>query len=368
MPRRWALFAAPRGPHLGLRSGQGLAEMNDEMTPRTGIAAQMSTYPMDVRHLEYLLPHQIRALSGMVDRFVVTIDTHQSRSGRYRVNNFAENLARTRELITEAGKSCPQLQVADVDYSEATQRAVAQYFFGVDSIPVKAWDGGPFYAYFFGLYIANARYVLHIDGDIMFGGGSRTWVKEAIACMEQRPDVLVTAPFPGPPRADGKIFGHREDEALGVVKEPLDSLAYRHRDLSTRIFMMDLNRFKSRLGVFPRLAPGLLKRLKSTLLGNPPQVREAEILMSLTMQAEGLSRVDLLGSPPGFWSLHPPYRSEAFYRQLPELIRAIENGDVPEGQRGHYDLNDSMIDWTSAREANRWHRRYLRMIRHRLAS
>jgi hypothetical protein len=68
------------------------------------------------------------------------------------------------------------------------------------------------------------------------------------------------------------------------------------------------------------------------------------------------------------WSLHPPFRSEEFYRRLPELIEAVESGRVPDGQRGHYDLNDSMIDWTEARADNHWRRRYLRMIRHRLAS
>jgi hypothetical protein len=338
------------------------------MTARHGIAAQMSTYPMDVRHLEHLLPHQIRALSAMVDRFVVTIDTHQSRSGRYRGNDFEQNLERTRQLIREAGRNYPQLEVADVDYSESAQRAVARYFFGVDSIPVKAWDGGPFYAYFYGLYAANAQYVFHIDGDLLFGGGSKKWVREAIQCMQERPDALVTAPFPGPPRADGKVFGHCEEPGLAYTREPMEWLAYRHRDVSTRIFMIDLNRFKERLGVFPLHAPSTLQRLKSRLLGNPPHVREAEVVLTRTLQSAGLSRVDMLGSAPGFWSLHPPYRSEAFYRRLPELIRAIENGDVPEGQRGHYDVNDSMIDWSSAREANRWHRRYLRMIRHRLAS
>jgi hypothetical protein len=334
---------------------------------RHGIAAQMSTYPMDLRHIEYLLPHQIRALSGMVDRFVITIDTHQSRSGRYRVSNFDQNLARMREVIGEARKSYPQLEVWDVDYSEQMQRQVAQYFFGVDSIPVKAWDGGPFYAYFFGLFIANAQYVLHIDGDIMFGGGSKTWIHDAIACMEERPDVLVTAPFPGPPRADGAIFGHGF-EGTSPSKEPMECPAFRHSSVSTRIFMIDLNRLKSRLDVLPLLAPSRLQQLKSKLLGNPPQVREAEALLTQTLQSSRLFRIDLLGRAPGLWSLHPPYRSEAFYQRLPELIHAVETGNVPAGQLGHYDLNDSMIDWTSAREANRWHRRYLRMIRHRLAS
>jgi hypothetical protein len=148
----------------------------------------------------------------------------------------------------------------------------------------------------------------------------------------------------------------------------MDWPALRHSSVSTRIFMIDLNRFKSTLGVFPLSAPSPLQRLKSRLLGNPPDVREAEVVLSQTIRASGRYRIDLLGNPPGFWSLHPPYRSEAFYQQLPDLIRAVETGAVPEGQLGHYDLNDSMIDWTSAREANRWHRRYLRMIRHRLAS
>ena len=49
------------------------------------------------------------------------------------------------------------------------------------------------------------------------------------------------------------------------------------------------------------------------------------------------------------WSLHPPYRSEEFYRELPGLIERIENGDIPEAQRGDYELNDSMFDWSRAR-------------------
>jgi hypothetical protein len=348
--------------------GDDLSRVEDRgMTARHGIVAQMSTYPMDVKHVEYLLPHQIRAWGAMVDRIVVTIDTHQSRSGRYRVSNFGDSLQKLRRVIDDARRTYPQLQVADVDYSEATQRAVARYFFNLDSIPIKAWDGGPFYSYFFGLYIADAQYVMHFDGDMMFGGGSTTWMREAIACMEERPDVLVTAPFPGPPRPDGEIFGHTAAPGFLHRKESLPEPAYRHMHVSTRAFMIDINRFKDKLGSFPCLRPSLTQRLKSKMLGNPPQAREAEVILSHTLQDSGLYRVDLLGSPPGMWSLHPPYRSEEFYRRLPELIEAVERGDVPNGQRGHYDLNDSMIDWTQARAANRWHRRYLRMIRHRLA-
>jgi hypothetical protein len=304
----------------------------------------------------------------MVDRIVVTIDTHRSRSGRYRGSNFDGSLAKLRALIDAARVGCPQLEVADVDYSDSMRREVARYFFEADTIPIKAWDGGPFYSYFFGLYVANARYVMHFDGDMLFGGGSASWMQEAIACMERRPDVLVTAPFPGPPRADGEIIGHQAQGGFQHAREDLPFLAYRHMHVSTRAFMIDLNRFKSVLGAFPRIPPSPAQRLKATLLGNPPEAREAEVVMSETMQRSGLYRIDLVGSAPGVWSLHPPYRCEEFYRRLPELVRSVETGNVPDGQRGHYDVHDSMVDWTQARAENHWRRRYLRMLRQRMAS
>jgi hypothetical protein len=338
------------------------------MTARQGTAAQISTYPMDLRHFEHLLAHQIRAWGPSVDRIVVTIDTHRSRSGRYRGTNFNESLEKLRKLVNDARKSYSALQVVDVDYSDATQRAVARYFFDRDSIPAKAWDGGYFYSLFYGLYVADAQYVVHFDGDMMFGGGSHTWLREAIACMEERPDVPVIAPFPGPPRADGQIFGHETTDNLVYTREPIPQLAYRHKFLSSRAFMIDMHRFKAKMGAIPWRSPSQRQKLKAKLLGHEPEAIEAEVLLSKALQHFNFYRIDMLGSSPGMWSLHPPYRSEEFYRRLPEFVQAVEAGDVPEAQRGHYDLNDSVIDWTEARANDQWHRRYLRMIRHRLAS
>lgn len=339
------------------------------MTVKHGIAAQISTYPMDVRHLVDLLPHHVRAWGASVDRIVVTIDTHRSRTGRYRGTNFDESMEKLRQVVNEARKSYPQLQISEVDYSEPAQREVSQYFFGVDSMPVKAFDGGYFYSLFHGLYAADAQYVIHFDGDMLFGGGSDVWAREAIQCMADRQDVLMVAPFPGPPRADGQIFGH--DATVGgpkYLREPMPFPAYRQMFLSSRAFLMDMNRFKEKLGTFPWVSTSPIQKFKAKLLGHPPEAIEAEVLMSKALQSSGMYRIDMLGSGAGMWSLHPPYRSEEFYRRLPEFVRAVETGNVPEGQRGHYDLNDSMIDWTQARESQRWFRRYLRMIQQRLTA
>ena len=326
----------------------------------------MSTYPLDVNHVRHLLPHQIRVWQPLVDRFVITIDTHQSRSGRYRSNNFDKKLQLLRDVTNEARQHYPQLEVMDVDYSPEVRREVARYFFGTDLIPIKAWDGGPFYSYFFGLYVSRAQYVVHFDGDMLFGGGSSTWISEAIELMGRHPQVFFVAPFPGPPRSDGKVFGHRDLEHFACSGAP-DWLAYRQKSVSTRVFMVDLNRLKTNLGVIAMTRPSGLQRLKAVLLGNPPQACEAEVVLTQILRQTDSARVDLLGSPPGMWSLHPPYRSDEFYQRLPALIRAVEAAQVPEAQRGHYDVTDSMIDWGSARTANRWYRRYLRMLSHRFS-
>jgi len=136
------------------------------------VAVQISMYPMDVRHARHLLAHQLRVWGPMVDRFVVTIDVHRSRAGRYRGAGFDENLAALRAIVDELRAQDPRVSWHEVDYRPETRREVARTYFGRDDIPVKAWDGGPFYAYFHGLLEARARYVIHFDGDMLFGAGA----------------------------------------------------------------------------------------------------------------------------------------------------------------------------------------------------
>jgi hypothetical protein len=331
-------------------------------------AVQINMYPMDVRHAVHLLPHQVRVWGDVVERVVITVDTHQSRSGRYRGSDFQKSLAALRAQIAKVRETYPRLEMHEVDYSPEARAAVARFFFNCESIPVKAWDGGPFYSYFYGLFMTKARYIMHFDGDMMFGGGSKTWLKEAIALFEARPDILLLNPFPGPPRPDGQVFGHQKERDFTCVREADLPFAYRFNQASTRVFLIDMQRFKERVTALPLLRPGMLQRFKSKLLENPPEAREAEVILTHTLRRFGLCRVDFLGKAPGLWGLHPPYRSEAFYRQLPEIVRQIESGVMPAGQLGHYDLNDSVIDWTEARAATRLHRRYFRLLRDRFSN
>lgn len=93
----------------------------------------------------------------------------------------------------------------------------------------------------------------------------------------------------------------------------------------------------------------------------------AEEIISAAMMRKGLSRIDFLGSGAGIYSLHPPYRTDAFYQELPHLIARIVAGAIP-AQRGDYDVNSSMFDWTEALRQKTAGRRLARAARALLSS
>jgi hypothetical protein len=282
---------------------------------------------------------------GQVEEVLLTVDLHRSHN-RYGAE-WEARLPGLRALIDEWCNRHPSIRTHDVDYSPRERALVAEMFVGGAALPAKDRLGAPFYAYFAGLARTTTRHVLHMDSDLLFGGGSQTWAAEACALMEGRPEVLACNPLPGPPTADGSLRSQSLD------REALPTPAYRAPHLSTRLFLVDMERLRS-LTPLPLLSPGAAHSMLARLEGHPP-CQPAEASISRAMGERGMVRIDFLGLAPGMWSLHPPYRSALFYERLPELIRSVEEGRIPEEQRGYHDMGDSMIDWSSARQP-RWRR------------
>ncbi|MFT3782021.1 MAG: glycosyltransferase family A protein [Nibricoccus sp.] len=240
-----------------------------------------------------------------------------------------------------------------VDDSAPAAAKVSREFFGGRRIPRKDHRGGPYYSYFFALHEARNRYVLHTDADMLFGGRSQMWLAEACALFTSNEDVIVSAPLPGPPSADGKL---RELAGSAIDQE---SYMYSFGEMSTRAFLIDRDRWQTRITkLVPRLAPlrGLILAL---LEGNPPRDLPENIITE-AMKLNGLKRIDFLGTPPGMWTLHPPYRGADFFLKLPDLVRRVETGDLPPEQLGFHDICDQLVDWSEGRRAlaeRRWWRR-----------
>jgi hypothetical protein len=318
--------------------------------PRDGVTLQINLAPPDLRHVREILPHELRQLGDQVDEILLVMDLNRNRLGDPAV--WRDGAAGLREFAASLERRYPHLRLIEVDASPGAVAKVAAEFTGSQPMPQKDWRGAPIYPYFFGVWAARNNYVFHMDSDMLFGGGSQTWVREAVELMQSRPDVLFCSPLPGPPTASGELVTQT------LPREPLDTLAFRADQVSTRVFMIDRRRFKDRVRAIEVIAPPRDKVWLARLDGYLP-FETAEILLSNALVKNGLTRIDFLGHEPGLWSLHPPYRSELFYDALPDLISRIESGEVAVGQRGDFDVNDSMIDWSSARKP-----RWRRLLRH----
>jgi hypothetical protein len=303
------------------------------------VTLQISLAPTDLPTAVHTVPHQLRQWGDQVDEILLTVDLHRSR-GKF-AEGWEERLPGLRELIRDCCAQYPHARSVDVDYGSEAEKAVAAAFFGGRPVPLKDYRGAPFYSYLFSIYSARNDRVFHLDSDMLFGGGSRTWVNEAVDVLNSRPDVLACNPLPGPPTADGTL------RSQVLERDPMGSAAFWSPALSTRLFLMDLGRLPVLEAARVTGRPAWHARIEGNQTFNT-----LENVISLSMASRGLVRVDFLGRPPGMWAVHPPWRSPTFFRRLPDLIQEIEQERVPDEQRGFHEVEDCMVDWTDVRPSS----------------
>jgi len=315
------------------------------------VTLQISLAPSDFRHARQLLPHQIRTWRDQVSEILLTVDLHRS-AGR-----FSTHWEEGRKQIFELARSIEGAQVIEVDYGAAAMQRVANEFFGGNApVPVKDFRGGPYFSYFFALSQATFDHVLHLDSDMLFGGGSSSWLEEALADQSTDAKVLFSAPLPGPPTEDGQLCSQEASRLSGKPH------IHDFDTMSTRLFLLSRNRFSQKIGALHQRRPSVRSVIKATIEKNP-RADLPEHLFSAAMQEHGLIRREFLGTSAGMWHLHPPYRCADFFSKLPSLVNRCETDQLPAEQRGYHDINESLVDWSEARtrlRGNRWWRRLLK--------
>ena len=317
------------------------------MAQARAVTLQINVAPTDLPHAVHTLPHQMRQWGGQVQEVLFTFDLHRTARGGRFGEGWEARLGPMQELLRALCDEHPHARVEVVDYDAKHMSEVARDLLGGSVMPAKDTKGAPFYPYFQGLHGASNQLVLHLDSDMMFGGGSQTWVREASELLERHQDVLACNPLAGPPSADGELLTQSAERFDGVPR------AFRFTSMNSRVYLLDRARLRERLLPMRLLGPiRLVSRVKARMHGNPPY-GAAELVMGAAMREAGMSRVDFLGADPGMWSLHPPFRSEEFYSELPRLIDQVETGQIPQAQLGDYELGDAMLDWTRARRRAR---------------
>lgn len=312
------------------------------------VTLQINLAPNDYLHARYLLKHQLDVFKDQVDEILLIIDTKASK-GRF-AEGWNENSQALKDLLTFEIIPNYKVKIEYVDYHASIKKEVANYFFESNDIPEKDFRGGPFYAYFFGLFKAQGNYVLHLDSDMFLGGQSKTWIKEAITYFKKFENCLFLSPLPGPPHPDEKLIDQ-------TVINKIGSYAFELKGMSTRIFLIDKSKFK--VHKLSLQKPSIKNQLKALIEKNP-NAQLPEQLFEIFMRKHNYTRIDFLGSENGMWSLHPPFRNEIFYQKLSELLAMVKQTNFPPSQFGYYDIVDEVCDWSSAKEKirnNRWWKR-----------
>jgi hypothetical protein len=305
---------------------------------RVPVTLQINLAPPDAAYIDKVIPHQLRVFAGQVDEILLTLDLLKPRSGQFAAN-WDRWLPVCTEILEGITRSYPKARVDEVDYARSARQAVGEKFFGGRTVPIKDFRGGPYYSYFYGLSRAGHRTVLHLDCDMMFGGISQTWLAEASSALSQDPDLLLVNPLPGPPPGGGRL-----PEAVTDPNQRVAPDSYRFEHVSSRLFLIDLERFQARICPLRPVRERSLKILVGAMRARRNNFVLPEHVISRAMKQAGMHRLDMLGRPPGLYAVHPFVRTDAYFENLSAMIHRLERGVVAEEQRGHYNLVPSMIE------------------------
>ena len=302
------------------------------------VTLQISLAPPDFPHSRHLLIHQLNAFNGQVDEILLTIETRPSK-GRF-ATGWSTYETELYDFIQKDIDPRFNIRVLPVDYASSSKKDISQFFFGKNDIPDKDFRGGPFYAYFFGLFRAKHDIVIHLDSDMFLGGAGKNWIADALGVFEKKSGCAVVSPLPGPPHPEEILVGQNSYERKG-------HFMFEFQGMSTRIFMLDRSMFSGTKLSLNK--PGIKNQIRAVLSGNS-NADLPEHIISDFMIRQKQHRIDFLGSGQGMWSLHPPYRTPEFYHQLPDLIARVEQSNLPPTQYGFYDISDDLFDWTEAKQ------------------
>jgi hypothetical protein len=296
-----------------------------------GISAQINLAPSDYKIARLCLEHELAKIHPFVDEVVLTNETRPG-FGRFSAN-WETGAAEMAKIQAAIMAKYPKVRRADISYSMSHRKAVAEYFGQKALLPLRDYRGGPFYAYFFGLYSCANDVIFHLDSDMLFGGDAGPWFQQALKELAD-PNTFAVSPLPGPPTADGTL-------RQPAITSDSAKRRYTFQHFSTRVFMTDRRKL---LGMQFAARPKPAGIVQGVACGHPAfNLPERTINRRLARTDE--VRVDLAGDGL-FWSLHPLFKSERYIAALPELIARVEAGDMPEAQRGLPDIHDALFDQT----------------------
>lgn len=287
----------------------------------------------DVGYLRHTVSHLSRVCGrGSRDR-VLLVDTAPV-SGFYGRHRDGREEGRMEELFAECARFRDEGwidRVVTIDYGEIDWSPIVRKYFGRDSL-AHSHDrrGYPIYGSVYQLEVATHDYVVHFDCDMLIHQAPAfDWIQEGIRLIERTDDVMSVLPRSGPPTEDGE--GLHQDHPYEL--DPREF--YRFGNFTSRVFLLNRDRFRDLLPLPVRYRGGLKARARALVQGSSP-LDSWERMVTEAMDGTKYCRADL--ATDRAWSLHPVDKGGEFVAALPEIIGNVEDGWYCEEQAGRYDM------------------------------
>jgi len=292
------------------------------------IQAFIFTARSDAKFIKITLPYLIKLLEKAACKTTLILDTRDP-SGILG-NTLPQNELNEITIILEnlQSKLSFEFQKAYYEYQSIRSKNIIQF-----NNPFKethCFRGYPIYGSFKQFTDTHAKYILHLDCDMIFyEDPTFSWIQEGIRIMEANEDILCVLPRGGPPTKDGNLHQgttpYEVDEKRGL---------YLFKNFTSRHYLIHRERFLSLLPLKP-LWLSWREPIKSRLFGTGRMLCW-ESMVEHALEKLDLWRADLMTDKA--WSLHPGDRSAEFYQLLPQIIDSVNRNEFPEEQRGHFDL------------------------------
>jgi len=304
------------------------------------ISLQINVSAADLNICRKMLERQLSFWYGELDEIVISIESKKS-FGKF-AKDFDKNKNDLIALIEQHTRTYPKLRYHHIDYSPERNQAIAGLFFNASKTPEKDYRGCAFYSYLDGLAVCRNRYIIHIDSDMLIGGMPDAWLQDAVELLNSDDSYLVVNPLSGPPAEDAELK-QKYLKRLGRHKFLFDKM-------STRVFLIDMEKLKSHK-VPLRKVHLSLRHIKWSIKNNFRWGYMAlEDLISVMMKEKGLYRVDTLGKNDTntAFTLHPMIKPDHYIQAIPDLLKRIDSNDIPDSQRGYYNINNDFFDFSKA--------------------
>ena len=259
----------------------------------------------------------------------------------------------TRDPSGVLGSTLPQSELSDItsriknlqsslnfnfvktSYDSKSIRSKNRSQFNYPHKETHCFRGYPTYGSFKQFLDTDAKYILHLDCDMIFyEDPTFSWVQDGIRVMEENEDILCVLPRGGPPTKDRALH-------QGTIPYETDGKRglYLFKNFTSRHYLIHRERFLSLLPLKP-LWLSWREPIKSRSFGTGKMLCW-EAMVEHALEKSDMWRADLMTEKA--WSLHPAGRSVEFYQLLPQIIDSVNLNEFPEEQRGHFDLR--LSDW-----------------------